>query len=221
MAKKIKYIFNDANNDTILSLSNLHKKLKTSGCVEVISSTDADIEFIFFQHWSTKQNGVTVKQHSIALIEKMIPNLAEELLKMGFHNYMKISDFEKSISLENQIKEVLTGKSNLLEFAAKELPNISNELIVAFSKKVKKVSSVNNGTSSFEINGHEVKLTPTELRLLNLVAELKTNKEICEQYLHISPTTLNNKKHLIYKKMDVDNLTKAVLKAHKFGLIEL
>lgn len=63
-------------------------------------------------------------------------------------------------------------------------------------------------------------LTPRHLQILRGIAAGSTPLDVA-QAMGITMKTLNNHLGSVYRRLDVENLTQAILRAHQFGLIRL
>jgi DNA-binding NarL/FixJ family response regulator len=112
-------------------------------------------------------------------------------------------------------------------------PVSQNELLAAIKSLERRIrvtwaTKVNNNIDTSNIlfeantnvntNSEAVKLTPMQLKVLALIARGHSNKLIAK-YLDISEQTVKIHSSQIFKRLEVDNRTQAVLKAQSYSLI--
>ena len=110
-------------------------------------------------------------------------SMFNEALNAGAKGYL-LKDSAAG-DIVNSIKVVATGQPYIS-------PSISNYLLNRATRR----EELNNQTPALK------DLTPTELRVLKLIAQRKTSKEIAEQ-LFVSYSTVENHRHSICQKLDI------------------
>ena len=110
-------------------------------------------------------------------------SMFNEALNAGAKGYL-LKDSAAG-DIVNSIKMVATGQHYIS-------PSISNYLLNRATRR----EELSNATPALK------DLTPTELRVLKLIAQRKTSKEIAEQ-LFVSYSTVENHRHSICQKLDI------------------
>jgi DNA-binding NarL/FixJ family response regulator len=110
-------------------------------------------------------------------------SMFNEALNAGARGYL-LKDSAAG-DIVNSIKVVATGQHYIS-------PSISNYLLNRATRR----EELTNATPALK------DLTPTELRVLKLIAQRKTSKEIAEQ-LFVSYSTVENHRHSICQKLDI------------------
>lgn len=117
-----------------------------------------------------------------------------ETINMGASGYV-LKDAE-SESLIKAIRDVYTGRTYIH-------PSLAPVLVTEYNKKEKE-----------EEDDKKEKLTRREYEVLSLIAEGQNNREIAET-LFISEKTVKNHVSNIFKKIDVNDRTRAAIYAYK------
>lgn len=145
-----------------------------------------------------KANGETLisklagKTRLVILSTEVNLRIAQSALAIGVQGYL-LKD-EDPLEIVKQLKKVLNDSSYLA---------ISSEVSTAIIKSKKK--------SSFN-------LTKQQVRILEMVAEGLTNKEIAED-IHVTVRTVKNYLTVIYSILQVNNRAQAIAVSVKNGLI--
>ena len=87
-----------------------------------------------------------------------------------------------------------------------------DKLIAAFPK------STEPSPTTSHLDEINISLTDRELEVLELLAERLSIKEIAAR-LHISPSTVQQHSHHIYRKLNVNNKRQAVARAKDLGIL--
>ncbi len=162
---------------------------------------------------------VTVPEQVIDKLSKHTPDVILMDIRMGIHNGIKMTEEIKSQFPE--IKIVLMSGYNMGQlaknskadaFASKEEP------IESLASTIRKVC-LESATVFPTDNYFEEKLTDTEAKVLKLLGDDLTRKEIATA-LCISEKTVANHITVILRKLNVRSRIGAVLKGVELGLID-
>lgn len=162
---------------------------------------------------------ITTPEELINRIEKNTPDAILMDIRMGVYNGIQLTDEIKEKYPE--IKVILMSGYNMGQlakdsradaFASKEEP------IQVLSSTIRKVC-LESATVFPADNPFEERLTDTEIKVLQLLGEDMTRKEIASS-LFISEKTVANHITVILRKLNVRSRIGAVLKGVELGLID-
>ncbi len=154
------------------------------------------------------------KHHpDIAILDIQMPGLSGlEIAKLCNNQKIKtkiiIITFHKEASLYFEAKELNIYGYLLKDFAIEEIENCISSVLENrpyFSKKIKDLLQLKSDSNQFLID-----LTPSERKILKLIASDKTNKEIAD-LLFISPRTVEKHRSNIIQKLNLEPKTNALL----------
>lgn len=147
-------------------------------------------------------------------IEKKLTEARNELEKKVLKRTAELEEVNTALRVL-----VKSGDADVRELEERILFNM-NELILPNLEELKKFSSNNNQIELVEIitknlnqitsqfvtgvEGRYLKLTPSEMKVANLVKQGKTNKEIAELY-HLSSRTVESHRDSIRRKIGIKN----------------
>lgn len=161
-------------------------------------------------------------KEALALIKAHVPDIAILDIKMPFFTGLQIAEkckkanlktkivlitFEKDEKIYNQAKSLGIYGYVLKEFALDEIENCISSVIKDkpyFSPELLAYIEVDNRPEALN------NLTKTELKILKLIVENKTAKEIAEE-LCISPRTVEKHKSNIIRKLDIEKTPNSLL----------
>lgn len=161
-------------------------------------------------------------KEALALIKAHTPDIAILDIKMPFFTGLQIAEkcknanlktkivlitFEKDEKIYNEAKALGVYGYVLKEFALDEIENCISAVIKDkpyFSPELLAYIEVDNGPEALN------DLTKTELKILKLIVENKTAKEIAED-LHVSPRTVEKHKSNIIRKLDIEKTPNSLL----------
>lgn len=148
----------------------------------------------------------------IAILDIRMPvmtgmEVAKKLAKENINTKVVLITFEKSIRLYDEAKALNVFGYVLKEFALDEIENcikaIQNNSFY-YSPDLEDFMAAQKEAIDFSF------LTPTERKILNLIAQNKTAKEIGEE-LFISNRTVEKHKSHIIKKLDIEPTQNSLL----------
>jgi two-component system, NarL family, response regulator DegU len=131
-----------------------------------------------------------------------------EVVKAGAAGYL-LKDVEPGMLIK-AIRTVFDGESFIYPTLAKKL----------FGEITRLEGERRQGTANFLQHGREERLTLRELEVLQLIAKGLSNQEIAGQ-LFLSEKTVKNHLTNIFRKIDVNDRTQAVLYAIKNKIVVL
>lgn len=161
-------------------------------------------------------------KEALALIKAHTPDIAILDIKMPFFTGLQIAEkckkanlktkivlitFEKDEKIYTEAKSIGVYGYVLKEFALDEIENCINAVTKDqpyFSPELLAYIEVDNGPEALN------DLTKTELKILKLIVENKTAKEIAEE-LHVSPRTVEKHKSNIIRKLDIEKTPNSLL----------
>jgi two-component system, NarL family, response regulator DegU len=131
-----------------------------------------------------------------------------EVVKAGAAGYL-LKDVEPGMLIK-AIRTVFDGESFIYPTLAKKL----------FGEITRLEGERRQGTANFLQHGREERLTMRELEVLQLIAKGLSNQEIAS-HLFLSEKTVKNHLTNIFRKIDVNDRTQAVLYAIKNKIVVL
>jgi len=161
-------------------------------------------------------------KEALALIKAHTPDIAILDIKMPFFTGLQIAEkcknanlktkivlitFEKDEKIYNEAKALGVYGYVLKEFALDEIENCISAVIKDkpyFSPELLAYIEVDNGPEELK------NLTKTELKILKLIVENKTAKEIAE-HLFISPRTVEKHKSNTIRKLGIEKTPNSLL----------
>lgn len=161
----------------------------------------------------TALNFILKEQPNIAILDIEMPNLtgieiAMECKKNGLETKIILITLHKEIDLYLRAKKYNIFGYLLKEFALDEIESCIISVAngkAYFSKSIKKEIGFDSESDDI-LNS----LTPTEKRVIKLIAKHKTNKEI-GHLLFISPRTVENHRSNIISKLNLNQRTSSLL----------
>lgn len=153
------------------------------------------------------------KQPDIAILDIQMPflsgiEIAQKCKTNNINTKIVLITLHKETELYQKAKELNIFGYILKEFALEEIENCIQSVkkgIPFFSAKIKE-SIENKFTQDVKLNS----LTPSEKKILNLIAQDKTNKEIASQ-LFISYRTVEKHRSNIITKLNLEPKTNSLL----------
>ena len=155
-----------------------------------------------------------IKAHNpdIAILDINMPHLsgieiAEKCLEEGLHSKIVIITFEKDETLYQKAKELNIFGYVLKEFALNEIENCIESVIANkpyFSPELLKFLESETPPDGFD------KLTPTEKKVVHLIADNKTGSNIAD-ILQISIRTVEKHKSNVIKKLGLPHKQNSLL----------
>lgn len=161
----------------------------------------------------TALNFILKEQPNIAILDIEMPNLtgieiAMECKKNGLETKIILITLHKEIDFYLRAKKYNIFGYLLKEFALDEIESCIISVAngkAYFSKSIKKEIGFDSESDDI-LNS----LTPTEKRVIKLIAKHKTNKEI-GHLLFISPRTVENHRSNIISKLNLNQRTSSLL----------
>ncbi|HLT32935.1 MAG TPA: response regulator transcription factor, partial [Aquaticitalea sp.] len=172
-------------------------------------------DFLIEKKYDVISSAVNGKD-AMKLIEKHEPDIAILDIRMPFLTGLEIAErcleqnrstkiilitFEKDLTIYNQAKSLHIYGYVLKEFALVELENCISAVLQGkryFSPELIQYLALEETPEELEL------LTPSEVRVLKLIAQNKTAKEI-GQILFVSDRTVEKHKSHIIKKLDLES----------------
>ena len=161
-------------------------------------------------------------KEALTLIKAHVPDIAILDIKMPFYTGLQIAEkckqaglatkivlitFEKDEKIYNEAKKLGIYGYVLKEFALDEIENCISSVVKDkpyFSPELLAYIEVDKAPEALKT------LTKTELKILKLIAENKTAKEIGEE-LFISPRTVEKHKSNTIRKLNIDRIPNSLL----------
>lgn len=186
----------------------------------VLFGTKVFLEQKGFNIVSTCSNGVEAynqiiaKQPDIALLDMSMPGMngievIEKMRNNKFPAKIVLQTMHNEYSIFNRAKELGVKGYLLKEFAMDELEKCLFEVREGrtyFSKHLTQKLSINNDTNNFDLS----QLTFAEKKILDLVAQQKSSKEIAA-LLFISEKTVETHRSHIIRKLNIPPAKNALL----------
>ncbi|MBV7268754.1 response regulator [Winogradskyella luteola] len=178
-------------------------------------------EFLFEKKYNVLASAKNGKE-ALALIKAHVPDIAILDIKMPFYTGLQIAEkckqanlstkiilitFEKDEKIYNDAKALEIYGYVLKEFALDEIENCISSVIKNtpyFSPELLAYIEVDKTPEKLNL------ITKTELKILKLITENKTAREIAEQ-LFISPRTVEKHKSNIIRKLEIEKTPNSLL----------
>jgi DNA-binding NarL/FixJ family response regulator len=162
----------------------------------------------------TALNFIIKEKPNIAILDVEMPNLtgievAKECKKNNLHTKIILITLHKEVNLYLKAKKLNIYGYLLKEFALEEIDTCINSVkngIPYFSQQVKNYMGFTNENDSIL-----KEFTLVEIRILKLISQYKTNKEI-GHLLFISPRTVEKHRSKIILKLKLEHQTSSLVR---------
>jgi len=199
-------------HDAVRRLECLHNTSHASATIKLLTHPSDGLAIRIAQQCRANGNRPRILDQRVAVAKHPLAELYSEVLRLNLDN-----------ALAHGTERLCDGASFFVLFSLAEPPTMRHAfcfdlLLPSLHLAFQRILSSEGDKSQASASGLDDPLTVRESEILRWITKGKSKDEI-SVILEISPVTVKNHIHKIYKKLKVHNRVQAVLRCHSLRLL--